>query len=138
MEISYANMDFIVFYSLIGTFLRYLVFSYDIVCQWWRNLHKRLDQFPEFMRITQEQLGNAEYVIPKFHIYGHGLTCQTKHSLNFIQHSAKTNGEDVERFWASMNPLSMSTKEMGPGARVDTLDDHVASWNWRKVAKLGK
>lgn len=129
-------MDFIVLYSLIGTALLFYVFSYDIMCQWWCNLHKRLPQFPAKMRITQGQLDSARCVIPKFHIYGHGLSCQGKFSLNFLRYSAMTDGEDPERFWAAMNPLSMSTKEMGPGARVDTIEDHMASWNWRKITGL--
>jgi hypothetical protein len=27
---------------------------------------------------------------------------------------------------------------MGPGARLDTLDDHAAAWNWQKIAKFGE
>ena len=26
---------------------------------------------------------------------------------------------------------------MGPGARLDTLDDHAAAWNWQKIAGFG-
>ncbi|KAG1796695.1 uncharacterized protein HD556DRAFT_1441381 [Suillus plorans] len=32
----------------------------------------------------------------------------------------------------------MSTKEMGPGARRDTLDDHFRDWNWKKITLLGQ
>jgi hypothetical protein len=49
---------------------------------------------------------------------------------------ARTDGEDPERWWAHINPVSMSTKEMGPGARLDTLDDHAAAWNWQKITKF--
>ena len=134
----YANMDFIVFFSLIGTILWQLVFSYDIACQWSRNLAKRLLQLPENMHLNVEQLAAAHYVIPKFHIYAHGLSCQSLFLLNFLPFMAQTNGEEPERWWAHINPTSMSTKEMGPGARLDTLDDHAASWNWRKITGMGK
>ncbi|KAG6839259.1 hypothetical protein C0991_004359, partial [Blastosporella zonata] len=30
----------------------------------------------------------------------------------------------------------MSTKEMGPGSRRDTLDDHFVDYNWRKIMVL--
>ena len=50
---------------------------------------------------------------------------------------ARTDGEDPERWWAHINPVSMSTKEMGPGARLDTLDDHAGAWNWRKITGFG-
>jgi hypothetical protein len=32
----------------------------------------------------------------------------------------------------------MSTKEMAPGARLDTLDDHAAAWNFRKIVGFGE
>jgi hypothetical protein len=36
----YANMDFIAFYTLVGAILTSIVFSYDIACQWFRNINK--------------------------------------------------------------------------------------------------
>jgi hypothetical protein len=131
-------MDFIIFYTLIGTVLQLLMFSYDIVCQWHRNLPKRRSQLPEFMQITLEQLNSARFVIPKFHIYGHGPSCQTRFSLNFLPFMARIDGEDPERWWAHINPVSMSTKEMGPGARLDTIDDHARAWNWNKIIGFGQ
>jgi hypothetical protein len=131
-------MDFIVFSGLIGTILQSIVFSYDIACQWSRNLPRRLQQLPESMHLTANQLASAQFVIPKFHIYAHGLSCQTSFSLNFLPFMARTDGEEPERWWAHINPVSMSTKEMGPGARLDTLDDHAAAWNWRKIVGMGE
>ena len=32
----------------------------------------------------------------------------------------------------------LSTREMGPGARQDTLEDHFGSGNWQKTVGLGK
>ncbi|KAG1767726.1 hypothetical protein EV702DRAFT_1050261 [Suillus placidus] len=31
----------------------------------------------------------------------------------------------------------MSTHEMGPGSRHDTLDDHFNDWNWKKICAMG-
>jgi hypothetical protein len=129
-------MDFILFFSLLGTMVQLLVFSYDIACQWSRNLRTRIPQLPTVMQLSQLQITQARFVIPKFHIYAHGLSCQSVFSLNFQRHMGETNGEDPERWWAHINPVSMSTKEMGPGARLDTIDDHAAAWNWRKVTNL--
>ncbi|KAG1746426.1 hypothetical protein EDB19DRAFT_1952649 [Suillus lakei] len=47
------------------------------------------------------------------------------------------NGEAPEHGWANINPIASSTKEMGPGARRDTLDDFFGDWNWKKVVGLG-
>jgi Kyakuja-Dileera-Zisupton transposase len=131
-------MDFVVIYTLINAVITRLVLSYDIVCQWCRNFGKRNLLFPPFMRIPDWVFNKTQFVIPKFHIYGHGSSCQFRYSLNFLKWSARTNGEDIERWWAHINPLSMSTKEMGPGSRHDTIDDHAAAWNWRKIVGLGE
>ena len=131
-------MDFILLFTLFNTAFLWLVLSYDIICQWSRNFPRRLDQFPSYLHISQDQLRRIKFVIPKFHIYAHGLSCQSEFSLNYLKFMARTNGEDPERWWAHINPVSMSTKEMGPGARLDTIDDHVAAWNWRKITGFGK
>lgn len=92
---------------------------------------------PEDMRLSDEAFNRITYVIPKFHLYGHGSKCQTTYSLSYLPWSAETDGEDPERWWAHINPVSMSTKIMGPGSRTDTIDDHAAAWNWRKIVGLG-
>lgn len=50
----------------------------------------------------------------------------------------RTDGEGVEREWSHINPVALSTRLMGPGARCDTLDDHWGAWNWRKLVSLGR
>jgi hypothetical protein len=89
------------------------------------------------MRLSTLLLDLIKYVIPKFHIYGHGRQCQTKFSLNYLPYSVRMNGEEPERWWAHINPVSMSTREMAARARHDTIDDHAGAWNWRKVTNLG-
>jgi hypothetical protein len=130
-------MDFLLLATLHGVIITLLMLSYDIACQWSRNFKKRIPQFPSFMQLPSTILDAIKFVIPKFHIYGHGTKCQTQFSLNFLKHSARTDGEEPERWWAHINPVSMSTREMGQGARHDTIDDHAAAWNWRKVTNLG-
>lgn len=59
-------------------------------------------------------------------------------SFNFGKNVGCTDGEAPERGWANINHVASSTKEMGPGARRDTLDDHFSDWNWKKVTMLGR
>ena len=42
-------------------------------------------------------------------------------------------GEDIESGWYHVNPLGTSTREMGPGARHETLNDHWSGWNFQKI-----
>jgi hypothetical protein len=85
---SYANMDFIVFSTLVGAVFTSLILSYDIMCQWSRNLATRIPQLPSYMQISTRTIESMKKVIPKLHIYGHGRSCQTKYSLNYLEHSA--------------------------------------------------
>jgi hypothetical protein len=130
-------MDFIFFSSLIGVCTLALTVSYDICCQWSRKLAKRMSQLPYFMQLPEEQLRTAKFVLPKFHIYNHGIKCVLNYSLSFLRWSAASDLEDPERWWAHINPISMSTKEMSEGSRHDTIDDHARSWNWRKIVGFG-
>ncbi|SJL14298.1 uncharacterized protein ARMOST_17754 [Armillaria ostoyae] len=43
----------------------------------------------------------------------------------------------IERTWAVVNAIVWSMKEMGPGSRHDTLDDHFAYHNFVKLIGLG-
>jgi Kyakuja-Dileera-Zisupton transposase len=70
-------MDFCILAILVGVAMMWLTISYDIICQWSRNFRKRVPQFPVWMQPPTQLLDNITYVIPKFHIYGHGTKCQT-------------------------------------------------------------
>ncbi|KAJ7801206.1 hypothetical protein B0H14DRAFT_3489894 [Mycena olivaceomarginata] len=118
----YANMDWIAACIMIRKDPRLRKFiSYDIVCQWWINLKKRLLLLPAAL-----------------HIKGHKLPCQDQYSLELIPGSAQTDGEGIERPWAHIGGVGSSTKEMGPGSREDTLNGHWGSWNWQKLVGLGE
>jgi hypothetical protein len=113
------------------------IISYDIVCQWWKNLQTRLKSLPPRIRIILV-MALLQFIIPKMHIKGHLPECQTTYSLNFVPGSGQTCGEGIERPWAHIGGVGSSTREMGPGSREDTLNGHWGSWNWQKIVGLGK
>ncbi|KAF8146220.1 hypothetical protein K438DRAFT_1910745 [Mycena galopus ATCC 62051] len=120
---KYGNMDYILA-SAWRHFLAvlFLLLSYDIRCQWWKNLRERLGKLPSALRL-ELALYFVKYVIPKLHILGHLRKCQEIFSLLFVQGSAQADMEGIERIWSSSGPMGASTREMGPGSRQDTLDD---------------
>lgn len=121
-------MDYALLSTLEGRTLPRLVLSYDIACQWSKNFATRILAFPQRLQFNPAST-IFETVIPKFHIYAHGRKCQTPWSLNYRPHMARTDGEGVEREWSHINPVALSTRLMGPGARHDTLDDQWGAWN---------
>lgn len=126
-------MDYFFMSSLTQNVPSRLVVSYDIVCLWARNLLSRSSLYPPNMIPFLEFV----YLVPKFHLPAHVPICQVNYSFNFTPLVGRTDGEAPERGWAAMNAVANSTKEMGPGSRRDTLDDHFGDYNWRKITAMG-
>lgn len=114
-----------------------LLMTYDIACQWACNLAIRMEDLPPELRLDLSKL-KIDSAIPKFHIYAHQLKCLIAFSLNYKFGVGRTDGEGIERNWARMNPVAHSTREMGPGSRHDTIDDHCGHINWRKTVDFGE
>jgi len=96
----------------------------------------RLAQLPPRLRL-KVILALFAFVIPKLHIKGHALFCQALFSLMLLFGAGMTDAEGIERQWANLGPVATTTREMGPGYRHDTLDDHMGNWNWQKIVRLG-
>ncbi|KAG1788974.1 uncharacterized protein HD556DRAFT_1311720 [Suillus plorans] len=128
-------MDYIVFSALVGFTVTVLNISYDIACQWSKNLWNRMEHMPARLHIPRDDV-LVRYFVPKFHIAAHIAACQLTFSWNFTKWVGRTDSEAPERGWASANRVASSTKEMGPGTRRDTLDDHFGDWNWKKTTTL--
>ncbi|KAJ7052468.1 hypothetical protein C8F01DRAFT_1332164 [Mycena amicta] len=118
----YANMDW-VFASILRHLhrrLRMLV-SYDIACQWAKNLHERIATLPPMLKLT------LVMALLRFALV---------YSLNLIPGSGQTDGEGIERPWSMIGAVAASTRVSGPGSCADQLDDHWAFWNWKKLIGL--
>ncbi|KAI0054919.1 hypothetical protein BV25DRAFT_1787193, partial [Artomyces pyxidatus] len=132
----YCNMDFIFWSTMRSVDNNALIISYDIACQWSKNLWHRMKDAPAGFELKLPP-GAVDFAIPKFHLPAHGGPCQVPFSFNFKLGVGVTDGEAPERNWAALNGAANSTREMGPGARHDTLDDHCGHANWRRVVKMG-
>jgi hypothetical protein len=124
-------MDYLVLSTLIGVELLLVVLSYDIGCQWSKNLQQRVLEFPEDMRLDAN--ANIEVKVPNWHINGHGEFCRTHYSSNYLKGAGRTCGEDVETSWVGTNPLGPSVRELGPASRHELLNDQWNGWNFQKI-----
>jgi hypothetical protein len=135
---SYINMDFLVYFSTMYILLLWVFLSYDIACQYWVHFFERMAaHFPETWRVNAGSV-KFRFLVPKFHLPAHITGCHWRYSFNFMRFVGRTEGEALERGWPALNRLSSSTKEMGPGARRDTMDEHMGDANWQKVVSIGK
>ncbi|KAF8171891.1 hypothetical protein BJ912DRAFT_1025110 [Pholiota molesta] len=137
----YINMDYLVFSSLRGRSVQRLVLSYDIACQWYKNIWSRMRILPQDLWLDKI-VKTTMFLVPKFHLPAHIAECNLNFSFNLSKHVGRTDGEAPERGWSRTNQLATSTsvcstREMGPGFRRDTLDDHFNDWNWKKITGLG-
>ncbi|KAJ6458910.1 hypothetical protein C8R47DRAFT_994891, partial [Mycena vitilis] len=133
----YLNMDYMFFRSIKGSALMRFFVSYDIACQWHLDIWNRMIKYKDDT-ITIDGAGKfMTFLVPKFHLPAHIEACNLKYSFNLTRDVGQTDGEAPERGWANANPLARSTKEMGPGSRRDTLDDHFNDWNHKKIIALG-
>ncbi|KAF7364230.1 hypothetical protein MSAN_01082600 [Mycena sanguinolenta] len=133
----YINIDYMFFISIAGTDLVRFYVSYDIACQWHLKLWERMRTYQDATLTLNGKGKFFTFLVPKFHLPAHIEACNLKYSFNLTPHVGQTDGEAPERGWADANPLARSTKEMGPGFRRDTIDDHFNDWNHKKIIALG-
>lgn len=130
-------MDYIILSALVGCAILRLLITYDIACQWSRNLAARMESYPDNLRLDIDHVV-VETAIPSFHIRAHGAPCQQLFSLAFLLYAARTAGEEVETGWAHMNIASSSIQEMAPGHRHESLNDHWGGWNFHKTVTFSE
>ncbi|KAG1719290.1 hypothetical protein EDB19DRAFT_1898779 [Suillus lakei] len=135
---KYVNMDYIFFSTMrhAGD-VAVLNVSYDIACQWSKHLWQRMGQYPSTIHLRHHNNKTVTFLVPKFHLPAHIELCQITYSHNLLKGMGRTDGEAPERGWANINPVATSTREMGPGSRRDTLDDHFGDFNWKKITNMG-
>lgn len=139
--VSYANMDLVLFSTLLPTInsgITRVLVSYDIGCQWSKNLGKRLHLYPITSSFDLSSLAYWRVVLPKFHLAGHGKDCQLRFNINFTHGAAWMTGEMIESGWAQSGSMVIWTRENGPFTRHAVLDDHWSSENWQKLRHLRK
>ncbi|KZS94987.1 hypothetical protein SISNIDRAFT_396790, partial [Sistotremastrum niveocremeum HHB9708] len=132
----YSNMDYIFLSSIISASVAVILISYDIACQWSKNIAQRMESYPIDLAANFFTF-ILRYVIPKFHLPAHGPKCQCPYSLNYLEGCARLDGEGIERGWAHLGPYSSSHKEKTAANRHDSMDDLFGSWNWRKIKEMG-
>jgi hypothetical protein len=131
----YANMDFSLF-STLRDVTTDVLHSYDINCQYSRNLWTRAATLPEDIRPNRSNL-RLLHKIPKLHLMGHIISCQQDFSLNNTWGAGRFCGEVIERMWSLINGIAASTREMGPGNHAGALDEAMNYHNWLKHGNIG-
>ena len=113
-----------------------VVVTYDIACQWGKNLQYRLTAYPSIPPLDLTALNSFCVAVLKFHLIGHGASCQSNFNLAFMDKVGMMHGESVKTIWSHLTSLATWLRENGPGVRHLILDDHWSGWNWSKLVSL--
>ena len=135
----YLNVDYALASTLsndVKSGITDVVVTYDIGCQWGKNLARRFSHYISLPSFDVKSLNSLCVGVPKFHIFGHGAECQATYNLSYMDGVGMTHGEGVETIWSHSSSLATWSRENGPGARRLILDDHWSGWNWRKCIGL--
>ncbi|KAJ6495718.1 hypothetical protein C8R47DRAFT_974024 [Mycena vitilis] len=127
----YSNIDYIVMSALRGFSLEQLTLSYDIACQWKKNLPDRMEKLPVSIQLALDEI-ELQCGLPVWHASSHDNACQDENSLSFLVGVGKSDGEGVERFWAILNQIAYFTKDAGMGTRADAVEDKIDAHNFLK------
>jgi hypothetical protein len=130
-------MDYMFFVSLAGSLLHRLYISYDIVCQWHKNIWEHMKIFDSKIQFKDSEK-YIVFLVPKFHLPMHIKLCNILFSFNLTPFVRRIDREALEHGWADTICLANSASISGPGARQDMLDAHFQYWNWKKIIALGK
>ncbi|RDX46393.1 hypothetical protein OH76DRAFT_1356133 [Lentinus brumalis] len=138
---AYAYVDYVQLSGLQRYMkLRMHVAGYDINCQYrihfasrMQSIRERFDFLPS-IRLTH--FPPTLIAIGKFHLAAHIPRCRYKFSYNFLPGVGMTDGEALERIWGEVDGLAVRTKEMTPGHRHDTQNDHYNDMNIRRITKM--
>lgn len=111
------------------------IISYDIACQWFVHLFKRMKEWPN--KIKPSEGLDLTPAIPKFHEPAHQEEGHEQFSCNLLPGLGASDLEVPECIWGPHNSLGNSTKTMGPGSQQDVIDNHFGFWNWMKYVAMG-
>ncbi|KAJ7358391.1 hypothetical protein DFH08DRAFT_953543 [Mycena albidolilacea] len=130
-----CNIDFVVLSALMTFAMAWLVFSYDIACQYAIKFWERMAKMPEAMHLKLPP-ADVWWMVPNFHLPDHLTKCRSPFSFHWMRGAGMTNGEGIEQNWAFSNGAAPSTRLMGPGSRQATLEDVFGFHNYDRLLAM--
>ena len=110
--------------------------SYDIACQWFVNLRKRIQDWPSTHRppVSLRMIP----LVPAFHYPAHTLKEHHEYDTRLCEGLGGLDLEAIERLWGAVGMLGLTTRTMAPASRQLVLDDNFGFYNWLKYNNHGK
>ena len=141
MVFRYINVNYAVTSTLVDDVdagIEDIVVTYNIGCQWGKHTLCCFKDLPSIPFVDTVSLNSFCVAVPKFHIIGHGASCQASYNLVYMDAVGMTHREGMETIWSHSTSLTTWSRENGPAAHYLILDNHWARWNWQKLVGLHK
>lgn len=135
----YANMDFTLLSTLLPSIkqgITRVLMSYDTGCQWDKKLQTWISQYSTLATFKLSSLTYWKVVMPKFHLSGHGQSCQLGYNINYTKGAGHMCGEGIESGWSQLGNTVIWTWENSPNTHRAILDGHWGESNWQKLLRL--
>ena len=87
--------------------IRHIVVTYNIVCQWGKEVRQRLEEYKSMKDITLRSLSSLCFVVPKFHLIGHGKSYHLNYNLAFMRGVGITHGKGIETICSHSTSLTL-------------------------------
>lgn len=118
--------------------VQFLLWLYDINCQYHKYLTDRLRETETLNQIVDIEDFRIQYGIGLFHVHGHQTSCYCRFAPTFIDGAAMVDGEVIESLWEPLNHIAGSTRAMTYFHRQETIDLHMNDSNWKKLTRVGE
>lgn len=129
-------MDYAICYAIAYSATVYsILLLYDIICQFWINFLKRVQQCPILPPLPDKPIIPG---IGLFHVHGHKKECYPRYAPSFIPGAGMIDGEILETLWNPLNHTASSARSMTWYSRQEYLDAHMGDSNWKKLIHMGK
>jgi len=113
-----------------------IIISYDIACQWFVNLAKRMSEWPASQRLPN--VTALTPLVPAFHLPAHKDENHEEFDTRLCEGLGMLDLEAIERLWAAIGMLGLATRTMAPASRQLVLDDNFGFYNWLKYHNHGR
>ena len=133
-------MDFVLLSTLLPSIkagITCILVSYDIRCQWGKNLQSQMSQYSISLSFNLNSFSYWKVIVLKFHLSGHGESCQVKYNINYTKGAGRMDGECIEGRWSQLGSMVIWTRENRLYA-CRVIHDHWGSLNWQKLLGLRK
>jgi hypothetical protein len=88
-------MDYMFFMSFADSPISQIYVSYDIACQWYKNIWEHMALFDWEVQFKEDEKF-VVFLIPKFHLPAHIEQCNIDFSFNLTPFIGHTDGEAPE------------------------------------------